>query len=214
MKVHLVSGYVPITVNHRSRDEYMELGGNLISLDVPSSIYFDGIEDCWMHEALKGKKYEARHGEDRGKNTMEYHIVQHQKTEWMLRAAVENPQDDVFVWMDFGIFHMEGFSKERVLAFLKECEHETAIAIPGAWPKGQDGGPCWRFCGSILICHRDYLLPLDSTIRQTAMDYAERTDTVIWEVNAWDMVESQNRLPIRWYGASHNGTMLTAYRRP
>ncbi len=214
MSVHLVSGYVPLTVTHRSEEEYYRLGENLHSLHVESSIFFDTIEDCWMHHAIKGKGYEPRHAHDLGKNTMEYHIVQHQKTTWMLRAALANPKDDVFVWMDYGIFHMPGFTQEKVLAFLQECEHETAIAIPGAWPKGQEGGPCWRFNGSILVCHRDYLAALDQRVRELAVFYAKYTKTVIWEVNTWDRVESEGELPIRWYGATHDETMLTSYRRP
>ncbi len=214
MSVHLVSGYVPLTVTHRSEEEYHRLGTNLIELPVESSIFFDAIEDCWMYHAIKDKGYEARHAGAPGKNTMEYHIVQHQKTTWMLRAALANPKDDVIVWMDYGIFHQPGFTQEKVLAFLRECEHETGIAIPGAWPKGQDGGPCWRFNGSILVCHQDHLADLDLFIRAMALDYAEATGTVIWEVNIWDMVESVGDLPIRWYGATHDCTMLTSYRRP
>ncbi len=212
MKVHLVSGYVPITVTHRSQEAYHRLGQNLIDLPVPSSIYFDDIKDCWMYWEVQGKGYEARHAEDYGKNTMEYHIVQHQKTTWMLRAMLENPSAEVFVWMDYGIFHMGGFTKEAVLEFLGECQGETAISIPGSWPKGQEGGPCWRFNGSILVCHRNYLHRLDREIRDTAIIHAAVTDTVIWEVNIWDMIETAGVLPIRWYGATHNAGMLTAYK--
>lgn len=214
MSVHLVSGYVPLDVKHRSQDEYHRLGANLAELPVSSSIYLNTIEDCWMYHAVKGKNYIARDANDTGKNTMGYHIVQHQKTTWMLRAALENPGDDVFVWMDYGIFHMPGFTQIRVMDFLGDCAGEKAISIPGAWPKGQDGGPCWRFNGSILVCHRDYLHDLDRLIRDEAMDYAEKTGTVIWEVNTWAAVEQWGHPPIRWYGATHDSTMLSSYRRP
>ncbi len=214
MTVHLVSGYVPITVRHRSEAEYHRLGAHLIALPVKSSIYMSTIDECWMGHAIAGKDYKPRHGHDEGKNTMEYHIVQHQKTTWMLKAAEEHPEDDVFVWMDYGIFHMDGFTRERVVDFLHACKVEKKIAIPGAWPKGELGGPCWRFNGSILICHRKHLARLDESVRVVAMAHAELTGEVIWEVNTWDIIETMSHLPINWYGATHDATMLTAYRGP
>ncbi len=213
MNIRLVSGYVPIRVNHRSPAEYRELGAKLEALPVPKSIYLHGLQYCWMFGALADKTYRPRTSGNPGKNTTAYHIVQHQKTTWLLRAATEHLDADVLVWMDYGIFHMENVTEKAVLDFLLDCQNEKAISIPGSWPKGQDGGPCWRFNGSILVCHRDYIERLDHAVRAAAMEHVEKTKTVIWEVNAWATVEAQNKLPIRWYGAAHDGTMLTEYRK-
>lgn len=213
MKSHLVSAYVQLDEGHRPHAEYLRLGAKLIELPVPKTVFHDPLDCCWMHGALAGQNYKARHGGDEKKNTLNYHIVQHQKTTWMLQAAALHPAIDIFVWIDYGIFHMEGVTPERIIDMMRACEDEEEIAIPGAWPKGQDGGPCWRFCGSVIICHREYLARLDHRIRTAAMAHAAATGQIIWEVNTWDVVETQGGLPIRWYGASHNGSLFTAYRK-
>lgn len=213
MKSHLVSAYVQLNEGHRSHEEYMRLGDKLFDIPVPKTIFHHPLECCWMHGALVGQNYEPRHGGDKKKNTLNYHIVQHQKTTWMLQAAADEPDANVFVWIDYGVFHMDGVTSERILDLMHDCQTEEGIAIPGAWPKGQDGGPCWRFNGSVLVCHRKYLAQLDHRIRTAAMAHAAATGEIIWEVNTWDAIETQGGLPIRWYGASHNGTLFTAYKK-
>ena len=45
---------------------------------------------------------------------------------------------DIFVWIDYGIFHVPGVTVRIIEQFLRRVENEQAIAIPG-----KHGRPIW-----------------------------------------------------------------------
>lgn len=220
-RVAVVTGYAPIPNHPRRETIYHQLASNLNGVHTALHRMYCRVEETWLWQVVAGLKEPVRHaeGDNPAKNTLAYNCVQHQKTQWMLEAMEKDKQTDIFVWIDYGIFHQPGISLPVIEDFLRKVRGETEIAIPGAWERDAivhpvvDEQPCWRFCGSTLICHRRYLSSLHDAIRNEARSAVER-GMISWEVNTWAKVERSTCLPIRWYKGDHNATQFTGYTPP
>jgi hypothetical protein len=215
MRTLLVSGYVPIPGHPRLEKDYKILGEKLLSLPIPKHVFYDTLEDCWMDKLIKSFSGQIMHsaGDNPAKNTLNYHIVQHQKIEWLRQAAIIYPDIHTFVWCDFGVFGLPGITKELIVDFFTRVNNRR-LSIPGCWEKGavSDASPCWRFCGTMLVCPRRHVFDFDVAIKDETKRHLLETNTVSWEINTWSRVENQNRLPIKWYPANHNASLFSNYK--
>jgi hypothetical protein len=220
MKVAVVTGYVEIPGHPRSREAYDRLGRLFDDLRAaPVQLFRCAVEDCWLFEHVHGDgAVGVRHAtaDNPTKNSRAYHVVQHQKTEWLAAAATADPSFDVLVWMDYGIAHQPGVTAEVVDAFLRRVRADATITIPGAWPwaRGIVEQPDWRFLGSSLVVARELAEAFHETVRSVTLERLSRDRFVTWEVNDWAEVECRAVLPIRWYQADHNASQFTSYPRP
>jgi hypothetical protein len=215
VKLQIVTGYVPIPDHPRTPMEYGELGEKLAQVRAaPVKAYYTTVQDCWLFRTLKAMDIPVTHskGDNPAKNSLAYHIVQHQKFQWLAQALAHNEEAETFIWMDYGIFHLPGVTKEIVEDFLGRIRPDD-LAIPGCWDKGEivDTHPCWRFCGSMAIVPRKYVNPLNYAVKNLLFAHLKFIKNVPWEVNTWATVERANLVPIRWYKADHNETMFTNY---
>lgn len=227
-KVKIVTGYIPIETPHRSVQEYRQLGMRLKAVPVPMQVFDEWpLAACWMNKFLHQrmiKQQQIGHavGDNPGKNTMAYHVVQHQKIDWLRHAANLDPYQNMYVWIDYGIFSLPGVTRDIIVEFCERLADEERICIPGCWPGGPLGAPNWpddkinwRFCGSVLACPGELVHKLDFLIKERARHDIYRTHAATWEVNTWAKVERENSsLPIHWYPADHNATLFTGYRGP
>lgn len=224
MKVKLVSGYVDLG---RDNSKFKIAGDKLRKVNVPKYIAnMYPLEGTWMHQFVQATTLgrslhdqpplRAAYNGNATKDTVDYMCVQHEKVEWMRDAARNDPHTDVFVWLDYGIFNLKGVTQDHVEGFLKTAEGENFISIPGCWDKAPvaDDKICWRFCGGALVAHRRHLDALGQEIRNVARTYILEKGIVEWEVNTWARVELEAALPIRWYSADHNPSMLINYLTP
>lgn len=219
--IKIVTGFVPIPNHPRPIEEYAKLGEQLYEVDHPTSFVHQNVETCWLFKFLQWKPQlngVCAQADNPKKNTFPYHIVQHQKTEWLSDVAYMDPVPDVFAWIDWGIFSVPGVTAAVIYEFLRRAAHERAIVIPGCWDKPAsladipDLTPCWRFCGGLWVVPREYIMELDNAMKREAMEYITRTGIVSWEVNTLARVELKNpSLPIWHYKADHNETMFTNY---
>lgn len=216
-RVKLVTGFVPIEGHPRTAADYGALGAELANTTVPLQAFHAQLRDCWLYGMLAELPYAVTHseGDNPRKNTLAYHIVNHQKTAWLLEASLEDRESDVFVWVDYGITHLPGVTT----AVIEECaraiadDPPTTITVPGCWNESpvSDAFPCWRFCGSVLICPRHHLRDLDQAVRVHAFRCVQATRNVPWEVNTWARVEQSREVSIAWYRADHDQTLFTNY---
>jgi hypothetical protein len=152
------------------------------------------------------------------KNSLAYHIVQAQKTEFLEVASYVDPLADVFVWIDYGIFHVPGVTREIIDTFLDRADSERAIAIPGCWEKDQypyfDHHPYWRFCGGVMVVPRRFIGPFNEAMKDQYISWLQETGNISWEVNTLARLEREDPgFPVWWYGpCDHNKTMFTKYR--
>jgi hypothetical protein len=216
MKVKLVTGYVPIPNHPRTAADYDRLGAQLAEVDAPRHKFTTPLQNCWLYHEMALLPFKPTHSIDDNpaKNSLAYHIVQHQKFEWLLSASILDKETDVFVWIDYGIFHMPSVSVAVIRDFFGRLK-DNDLAIPGVLPEPtkitDENVPCWRFCGSLLVVPRAQAAPLYNAIKSNALRHIAETKNVSWEVNTLARVEMESKLPIRWYPASWNLTLFTNY---
>ena len=126
------------------------------------------------------------------KNTLDYLCVQAQKAEFLSEAARGFERADIFVWVDFGIFHLPGMTEEIIVDFMRRAKHETMITIPGCWDRSyeyNDDHPCWRFCGGVMIVPRQFIFEFETAWKMEYMRWINETDRLSWEVNCLARME-------------------------
>ncbi len=213
-KVCIVTGFTPIPDHPRKEEEYNILARHFTEIaHVPRLVYRTALQNCWLRQWLDRNNLSGvfvSRGDNPAKNTLAYHIVQHQKTEWLKWATQDDAYSDTFVWLDFGIFHQPGVTAAVISEFLKRVRLND-FAIPGCWPVGHSGEPNWRFCGSTAVVPRDKVSIFDSMTRMVTKDRAREQNRVSWEINDWADAEVEHGLPVRWYSADHNEKQFTNY---
>lgn len=210
----VVTGYVKIPGHPRTDEEYDRLGAHLRGLrGAPVRVFRCELEECWLHEHVHDRHVDHAVADNPKKNSLAYHVVQHQKTAWLVAALETNPLADVLVWLDYGIFHQPGVTVEIVEDFLRRVSTREEISIPGcaAAASSSIDWPDWRFCGSTLVVPRDLAIGFHEAVRDVTLERLTKTGRVTWEVNDWAEVERRNMVPIRWYKADHNATQFTNY---
>lgn len=232
-KVRVVTGYVPIPNHPRTAEEYGRLGERFKEITAASVIpFYSKLEQCWLWRlAWETPNLTHSEGDNPAKNTLAYHAVNHQKTTWLMQASLYDDDADIFVWMDYGIFHLPGVNGPVIDEFIKRLD-DKCIYIPGCWegpviqdfrmtdrlpdpdadPFIDDNNPCWRFCGTVLVCPRRYCIKLDEAVRRSLYSHVARTKNISWEVNTWARMEKTRTLPIKWYKADHNERLFTGFK--
>lgn len=222
--ITVVTAFVPIPGHPRPEQEYHRLALPLMSMrHIPLMMAEGQLDRCWLFEYLHSYNnmdvtaFSHSVADNPQKNSLAYHIVQAQKTEWLELAAIADPLADVFVWIDYGIFHLPGMTQQIITEFLKRVEGEQAIAIPGCWEQGEfaydDHTPCWRFCGGVMVVPRRYIRPLNQAMKNEYARWLQENNNISWEVNTLARVEYlEPDLPFWWYKADHNASIFTNYQ--
>lgn len=225
MSATMVTAYIPIPGYPRSEEEFAALGRKLFEVKRPTLFaradkMDDAVKRCWLFHYLNDhyEPDDITHSvsDNPDKNTLAYHIVQAQKTEWLAIAAYVNPFSDVFVWVDYGIFHVPGVTKEIIESFLDRAEGEQAVVIPGCWEKDSfiynDKHPCWRFAGGVMVVPRRFVEPFNTAMQREYAYWISQTKNVSWEVNTLARLERTDPdFPVWWYKADHDQTLFTNY---
>jgi hypothetical protein len=213
MRTKLVTAYVPIPNHPRPASEYGELGERLSAVPVKKKCFYQQLDTLWMTKYINSLPFvpRASEGDNPMKNTLAYHAVNHQKTTWLVQACNEDPDTDVFVWVDYGIFHLPGVNNQAIYEFMDKLD-DKAIYAPGCWEQGviEAAAPCWRFCGSVLAVPRRLIDRLDYACRVAARQHVSSTKNVEWEVNTWARVEQKlgTGLTWHWYKADHDVSLF------
>jgi hypothetical protein len=222
MTIRVVTGYVPIVGFHRTAADFGALGEKLRELSFPVKPFYNQLEKCWLHKFLweqeRPEKITYSASDNPTKNTMAYHIVQHQKFEWLAAAQAGDAVSDTFVWLDYGILHVPGVTVAVIEQFLQRVYADPVhdvVTIPGCWPINykdyKDDHPNWRFCGGAFVVPRALVKPLALAMRDVTMRGIYRRKNVTWEINDLARVEQKGAVPLRWYQANHDETMFTNY---
>lgn len=216
--IKLVTGYVPIAGHPRTAAEYGALGDKLATVRAPLKAFYTEQKNCWLERFLweqTGVTHST--GDNPVKNSLAYHIANHQKVEWLYGASVLDKESTHFAWIDYGIMHVPGITATVIEDFLRRAKDEKAIAVPGCWPKSatiDDANPCWRFCGGVFVVPRKLVKPLYKAYLDTAKRRIWKTKNVTWEVNTMAHMEQRcPDIPLWWYQADHNETLFTGYKK-
>lgn len=214
-----VTAYVPIADHPRPASVYGEQGDKLRDAlgDFRPIEFHETISSLWMTPFIEkfANRAAVTHsqGDNPAKNSMEYHAIQHNKFEWLERAAEMDKDADTFIWLDYASMLLPGFNKDTLQDFLGRVK-KNDLAIPGCWEKKpvNDYYPCWRFCGTMFIVPREDIRPLNKAFKALTRIRVRSMRNVSWEVNDLAHLELMHVGPqMRWYAADHNARMLTEY---
>ncbi len=225
MKTKLVTAFVPLhrpdyyEKSGRSVAKYHGFGERMLSLGVPIRAYVDyPLEECWMYQYLQGLDRQPPFDNtgDPDKITMDYITVCHQKQTFLRMAQAEDPDYDVYVWIDYVTLQIPGITEEHILQLVSDVNDET-IALPGCEPKGTPG--MWRFCGTIICCPGKYVIPFDDAVRAKIKQNVAEGRQVRLDFYTWAQMEFDGVLPIRQYDSTgygpwgHGPGMLLNYNK-
>lgn len=214
VKVKIVTGYIPIAGHPRTPQEYGAFGEKLKELKAPIHPFYGVVTSTWLYKLIEQLPFDPiwAVSDNPQKNTLAYHCATHQKFQWLYDASRMDDKSDVFVWMDYGLAHIPGWSPAGVNAFLDRIK-KNDFAIPGCWPIGEinDDNPCWRFCGGLIVVPRKYVQDYKNLVQAITMLHVNVTKKVTFDPNTMARAEQANKLPMRWYLADHNQTMWENY---
>ena len=134
MRALIVTGYIELG-NGRTKDYYLSPGARLLSIGRPvvafidksihkeiscidSKIFDASIDSCYLYRATRNSYAPT---EESIKDTVDYMVVQHQKTEW-ISLALRELDYDVAIWVDFGILKTSGVTENEILFFFDTVE--------------------------------------------------------------------------------------------
>jgi hypothetical protein len=224
MKVGVVSAFVPLNVKHLTADQYHEYGDRLSKAIPPHSRWFcqDTLENCWLWKEnppmvpanpVPGDRYAGPI------ENVKSNIVQHNRTEWAMRAAEAIPDVDVWVWLDYAILKQGDWrnnpvTEDHVKHFLDRVASTKYpidyIPYPGIAEKGPvyPTGNNWRFCGSTHIWPKWALSAINRAYKHELREWIVRHHTTPLDLPIWALVEQNSRLPFRWYKAEYDASQL------
>jgi len=227
----LVTGYCRLDAGHRPHDRFVELGNRLLALGLPTVAYLDGadafdvpattraydakLEDCYLYGATR---YCQSPYPDDAKDTTDYMVVQHQKSQW-LYEALDLSVADLAVWVDLGILHVPGVTEDAILRFWDRLHaaDRGRITIPSIWPIHVDmlvdyTQPAWFFAGGVVVMPRCLSLWFADRVETYARRQLSRTGRSTWEVNTWAAVARDHLHRFAPYRANHDATLFDGFQ--
>lgn len=199
MSVCVVTGYVPLPCEHRSRERYNDLGGKLLDACQRALFYRQPLEDCWLAKQVGNVP-------PGGKDTVAYHCVQHEKFRWLADAAAATDATTL-AWLDYGILHMPGMSTQLVGDFIRRveaAEPDVVVSPSGGNFWQGDAAPNWLLLGAVFVMPAAMAEVLYALVRQYARPTA-------WEVNTLARICESHPEMFRLYLADHNASILGNY---
>jgi hypothetical protein len=237
IKARVVSAFVPLAgMRHVDPKVYEKNAYDMVA-DVPY-VFFnldEEIHDMWLWKWLNMAEWgtlppATPAAPDRYPTPQHFvnsNIVQHNRTRWLLHAAAMYPDDNIFIWLDYGLLKQGDFTGKRIEAkhiapFVEKVERyynagHLDIPFPGIEGPGVVNvtGNCWRFCGSTHVVPRWHLDAIDAAYRQTCCEFIAATQTVPLDLPIWALVEQFHpELPYRWYKAEYDYTQLSNFPEP
>jgi hypothetical protein len=235
IKARVISAFVPLEgMRHVDPAVYHANAAAMVQ-DAPHHFFKDELARMWLYKWLRTAEWltlppATPAAPDRYPTPQHFvnsNIVQHNRTLWLLRAAAIYPDDDIFIWCDYGLLKQGDFTGKRIEAkhiapFVEKVERyynagHRDIPFPGIEPAQQIhfNGNCWRFCGSTHIVPRWHLDAIDVAYRKTCCGFIAASQTVPLDLPIWALVEQFHpELPYRQYKAEYDWTQLSNFPEP
>ena len=165
------------------------------------------------------------------KDTLEYMLVQCQKTEWMAIAEqIEKCEEKKeFVWIDFGAFHMfqgkiDVFQTElyklrsrinkRIITSktadnrmtFARCWDPNNICYSNIYKEVN-----WLFAGSVFGGGRDAVKLFALKMREKCLQIMREKNTLMWEINIWAIIYRESKELFSLYPSDHSEILFRGY---
>lgn len=228
---------------NRDLNKYCEFGKLIFKSKTPKVIFLDEI----MYNLIKEEDYDASNSviikfekddlflneyadlitnfdintTSKEKDTVQYMFTQCNKTDWVRKAIELNPfYTDNFMWIDFGIKHMNHCSDEEFIQKLNNLNNKqySNVRISSLWNLQVRyifdiyKDVIWYFAGSIFGGHKDALLVFHKKMEEKCLEIIKTKNTIMWEINIWYLIYSENKdLFDAYKSTGHNDTVIDNY---
>jgi hypothetical protein len=186
----------------------------------------------WSYRAL-GHRFQLNTGNP-AKDTIEYMMVQCQKSEWMAIASQLSDslrgggQVVEYVWVDFGAFHMFGgkidvFQTElyklrgRINRRLLQTGGSNRVTFAMCWnPTHVYYGDIykdinWLFAGSVFGGGGNALQQFALRVREKCLQVLRERNTLMWEINIWVLIYREAPELFALYPSDHSEILFRGY---
>lgn len=225
-RVRVVTGYVPLKVQHMNPLEFHEHGDRLelaVRDHCKMTVFRDfPYEKCWLAKEDPPRIGGNPRAEDRFASDEEHvrsNVVCNQFVEWAWQAYKKHPKTDVIVAMTYTVMKQGDFTGARVQAdhiqdFLERVKTYDFKDVP--FPGISSGqyeplGHNWRFCGSTHIWPTKWLKKIRHDYKEAVRTYIEVYERTPLDLAIWPLVETNSSVPFRWYQAEYDATQFTNF---
>lgn len=191
----------------------------------------------WPYRAMAGKF--ALNTGNPTKDTLEYMVVQCQKSEWLAIASQIGLRGGgggeglggfkEYVWVDFGAFHMfhgkiDVFQIElykmraRVDKRLRESGESSKMLFARCWdPNHPYGGDIykdvnWSFAGSVFGGGTGAVQVFAEKMREKCFQILREKNTLMWEINIWLLIYRESGELFLLYPSDHSEILFRGYK--
>lgn len=226
LKVKAVTAFVPLGVQNLTAGEYKALGDQLVeAVGHDNIVVFNDFpfEACTFFGRADTPHIDPRDYPDRYARKLDMSrssVVQHNRTSWAMIASQQQPDVDVWVWLDYGVMKQGAFTGRPVQAasirdFMAAVAHGSTddVPYPGIWEERQvaDQDANWRFCGSTHIWPKRHLEAIHRTYLTEVELFLQRTGCLPYDMTIWAAVERTGCAPFRQYRANHDNTQFSNF---
>jgi hypothetical protein len=183
----------------------------------------------WSYRAL-GRRFQLNTGNS-CKDTLEYMMVQCQKSEWIAIASQlvgGGAQSVEYVWIDFGAFHMFGgkidvFQTElyklrgRINRRLLQSGASDRVTFARCWdPNHVFYGDIyrdvnWLFAGSCFGGSAKAVAQFALRVREMCLRVMRERNTLMWEINIWVLIYREAPELFALYPSDHSEILFRGY---
>lgn len=187
----------------------------------------------WQHKSL-ATAFSLNTGNPT-KDTLEYMMVQCQKSEWLVIAEALSRQCEFegigkkeYVWIDFGVFHMfkgkiDAFQIElykmrnRVNRRVLQYGESTRVLFARCWdPNHSFFGDIyrdvnWTFAGSVFGGGSAAVLRFAKLMRDKCFCILNERNTLMWEINIWLLIYREHPDLFGMYPSDHSEIIFLHY---
>ncbi len=244
----IVTAFVSNVNQREGRDinKYLEQGKHLLNIPIPKIIFLEpellsslenilpefnyfipfSLKDIYLYSYLNSIENKVKTDNPK-KDTLEYFMVQCNKTEWVKKAIELNIyKSKQFIWIDFGIYQfyekLNLINDEKPKEYLKDVIQSSLktydnIRIPHIWNLNSvynidlKKNISWYFAGSLFGGDKDKLLIFADKMKEYCLNLVENEKILFWEVNIWYFIYNKNKELFNLYYAGHDVNIFKNY---
>lgn len=229
----LVTAFVYQSNHYQDLDFYIQNGKKLLQQDFNKVIFIDpkvkeyfkefenqtnkfvefSMKDIYLFDKIHSLK-NGVHGNP-NKDTNEFFSIMCNKTEFIRKAINLNFFNcDYYFWIDFGIYKI--FDSNICIEKLNN-KYEK-VRIGSIW--GLDNlqrnnnifkNVSWYFAGGVFGGNKSVLLTFADLMKDKTIDFIEKNNYLIWEVNLWYFIYNENKELFLPYICDHNNSIVNNY---
>ena len=157
---------------------------------------------------------------DHTKDTLEFMFTMCNKTEWVKEAILLNHfKTENFIWVDFGIRHVFSGTDDDFIEKINALNSKmySGVRIGAIWNLNSRFNIdvykdiAWYFAGGVFGGNANSLIKFSELMKDKCIDIMTNKNTIMWEVNIWYLIYTENQDIFDVYYCNHDNSIITNY---